>query len=50
MKVGVVGLAMEPTAEPLSGVARCGLIDVDIDRGKVNAEGEARDEGKWMSK
>ena len=39
----------EPETEPLSGVARRGLTDVDTDRGKVIV-GRARDEGKLMSK
>ena len=41
--VGVVELAKEPKA-------RRGIIDVETDRGKVNAEGETGDEGKWVSK
>ena len=46
----MVNLAREPETEPLSGVARHGLDDVDIDRGKVIAGGGAGDDGKRTSK
>ena len=40
--MGVVGLAKEPKIEPLSEVARRGLIDAEPDRRKVIARGGAR--------
>ena len=40
--MGVVGLAKEPKIEPLSEVARRGLVDAEPDRRKVIARGGAR--------